>query len=73
MVKLQEELEEIRGTTEVLARELAASQGELTDEQRKIARLRGDLSALSGKFQSSNRSPKSRTSSRASSSPRSRS
>ena len=27
--------------------------GELTDEQRKIARLRGDLSALRGQFQSS--------------------
>ena len=37
----------------MLTREVAASQGELTDEQRKIARLRGDLSALRGKFQSS--------------------
>ena len=53
IVKLQEELEEIRGTTEVLTREFAASKGELTDEQRKIARLRGDLSALRGQFQSS--------------------
>ena len=53
VVKLEEELEEIRGTTEVLARELEASKGELTDEQRRIARLRGDLSALRGKFQSS--------------------
>ena len=50
IAKLQEEREEIRGTSEVLLRELAASQGELTDEQRKIARLRGDLSALRGKF-----------------------
>ena len=37
----------------MLARELEASKGELTDEQRRIARLRGDLSALRGKFQSS--------------------
>ena len=53
IAKLQEEREQIRGTSEVLLRELAASRGELTDEQRKIARLRGDLSALRGKFQSS--------------------
>jgi hypothetical protein len=53
IAKLQEEREEIRGTSEVLLRELAASRGELTDEQRRIARLRGDLSALRGKFQSS--------------------
>ena len=53
VAKLQEEREEIRGTSEVLLRELAASRGELTDEQRKIARLRGDLSALRGKFRSS--------------------
>ena len=53
IVKLQEELEEIRGTTEVLVRELSASKGELDEEQLRIARLRGDLSALRGRYQSS--------------------
>ena len=53
VVKMQEELEEIRGTTEVLTRELAASKGVLGEEQLRIARLRGDLSALRGQFRSS--------------------
>jgi hypothetical protein len=53
VIKLQEELEEIRGTTEVLIREVAASKGELSEEQLRIARLRGDLSALRGQYQSS--------------------
>jgi hypothetical protein len=55
VVKLQEELEEIRGTTEVLTREVSASKGELSEEQLRIARLRGDLSALRGQFESSKR------------------
>jgi len=53
IVKLQEELVEIRGASEILTRELTEREGEMTDEQRRIARLRGDLSALRGRFQSS--------------------
>jgi hypothetical protein len=53
VLKLQEELEEIRGTSEVLTRELSEREGEMSDEQRKVARLRGDLSALRGQFRSS--------------------
>ena len=55
LLKLQEELQEIRGTTEVLNRELTARQSVMSVEQLKIARLRGDLSALRGKFQSSSK------------------
>jgi len=53
LLKLQEELHEIRGTSEVLNRELTARQSVMSVEQLKIARLRGDLSALRGQFQSS--------------------
>ena len=53
MLKLQEELAEIRGTSEVLNRELKARRVQLSEEQQKIARLRGDLSALRGQYESS--------------------
>jgi len=53
VLKLQEELAEIRGTSEVLNRELTARQAQLSDEQERIARLQGDLSELRGKFRSS--------------------
>jgi hypothetical protein len=53
VLKLQEELEEIRGDSEVLNRELKARQIQISEEDARIARLRGDLSALKGKFRSS--------------------
>ena len=53
VLKMQQELEQIRGQTEVLNRELKARRVQLSEEQLKIARLRGDLSALRGKYQSS--------------------
>ena len=53
VLKMQQELEQIRGQTEVLNRELTARREQLSEEQLKIARLRGDLSALRGKYQSS--------------------
>ena len=55
VLKLQEELAEIRGSSEVLNRELKARSLQLSDEQQKIARLRGDLSALRGQYESSRR------------------
>ena len=55
VLKLQEELAEIRGSSEVLNRELRARSLQFSDEQRKIARLRGDLSALRGQYESSRR------------------
>ena len=53
VLELQEQLFEIRGTSEVLNRELNARRMQLSEEQQKIARLRGDLSALRGQFESS--------------------
>jgi hypothetical protein len=53
LLKLQQELVEIRGTSEVLNRELKARKIQLSEEQMKIARLRGDLSALRGQYESS--------------------
>jgi hypothetical protein len=53
VLDLQEQLFEIRGTSEVLNRELEARRIQLSDEQQKIARLRGDLSALRGQYESS--------------------
>jgi hypothetical protein len=55
LLKLQEELAEIRGSSEVLNRELKARSMQLSEEQQKIARLRGDLSALRGQYESSRR------------------
>jgi hypothetical protein len=53
LLKLQQELNEILGTSEVLNRELKARRIQLSEEQQKIARLRGDLSAIRGRFDSS--------------------
>ena len=53
VLKLQQELVEIRGTSEVLNRELKARRMQLSEEQLKIARLRGDLSSVRGQFESS--------------------
>jgi hypothetical protein len=53
VLKLQQELQEIRGTSEVLNRELKTRRIQLSEEQLKIARLRGDLSALRGQYESS--------------------
>src|SRR5690606_38605281 len=53
VLKRQQELEQIRGTSEVLNRELAARRIQLSEEQQKIARLRGDLSARRGQYESS--------------------
>jgi hypothetical protein len=53
VLALQKELEEIRGTTEVLSRELKTRQSVMSEEELKVARLRGELSALRGKYRSS--------------------
>jgi hypothetical protein len=50
---LQEELHEIRGETEILNRELVSRQQQLSIEERQIARLRGDMSKISGEFAAS--------------------
>lgn len=53
LVKLQEELVDIAGQSEILNRDLKARQEQLSVEQAKIARLRGDLSAIRGQYAAS--------------------
>ena len=51
--RLQEELYELRGTSTVLERELRARVEQLSEEQRRVARLRGDLSLIEGQYATS--------------------
>ena len=51
--KLEEELFEIRGETEVLNREPHQRQEQLSEERERIARLQGDLSRIQGEFAAS--------------------
>jgi hypothetical protein len=53
MVKLQDELVDIAGQSEILTRDLTSRQEQLSEEKAKIARLRGDLSELRGKYSAS--------------------
>ncbi|MEM7353152.1 MAG: VWA domain-containing protein [Acidobacteriota bacterium] len=50
LAELQKEVHEIRGESEILNRELLDRREQLSTEQEKIARLRGDLSAIQGEF-----------------------
>ena len=43
IIKLEQELHEIRGETTVLERRLVSRQEQLSDQRERIARLRGDL------------------------------
>jgi hypothetical protein len=53
ITKLQEELIEITGQTEIINRDLTARQRQLSEEKQRIARLQGDLSDVRGKFNAS--------------------
>ncbi|UCG14138.1 MAG: VWA domain-containing protein [Deltaproteobacteria bacterium] len=53
IVRLEEELVEIRGETVVLNRKLKSKQEQLSEEKTKIARLQGDLSKIEGEFAAS--------------------
>ena len=53
IVKLEEEIHEIRGESRVLNRELEGKREQLSEEKRKIARLQGDLSRIEGEFAAS--------------------
>jgi hypothetical protein len=53
IAKLQQELYELRGTSVVLERELRGRIEQLSEEQKRVARLRGDLSAIRGKEKAS--------------------
>ena len=51
--RLEEELHEIRGETDILNRELTAKREQLSQEKKRLARLQGDISAIEGRFAAS--------------------
>lgn len=53
ILKLQDELVEIRGQSDILNRDLTSQKEQLSDVKARIARLQGDLSALRGKYRAS--------------------
>ena len=53
VVKLDQELNKIRGETEVLNRDLTTRLEQLAEERARIARLRGDLSDIQGRYSAS--------------------
>ena len=53
IVRLEEELTEIRGDARILNRDLNARIEQLSAEKLRVARLQGDLSALQGQFAAS--------------------
>ena len=53
IVRLENELFEIRGETPILNRELTAKKEQLSDAKEKLARLQGDLSEVKGRFAAS--------------------
>jgi hypothetical protein len=53
VAKMQQELAEIRGRTEILNRELKARKIQVSEDQLKLARLRGDLSSVRGEYAAS--------------------
>ena len=56
IIRLEEELVQIRGETAVLNRELNGQKEQLAEEEKKLARLQGDLSDIRGQFAASNQS-----------------
>ncbi|HET7292692.1 MAG TPA: VWA domain-containing protein [Vicinamibacteria bacterium] len=53
VARLERELFEIRGESDVIRRELRGRREQLSDERSAVARLQGDLSRLQGRFQAS--------------------
>ena len=53
LVRLEEEIHEIRGETVVLNRELVAKKEQLSEEKKRLARLQGDRSRIQGEFAAS--------------------
>src|SRR5690606_32227923 len=53
LIKLQDELVDIHGQSEILNRDLNAKQEQLSEIKERIARLRGDLSDIRGKYAAS--------------------
>jgi hypothetical protein len=55
VLKLQDELVDIAGQREILNRDLISRQEQLSNVEDRIARLKGDLSALRGKYAASHK------------------
>jgi hypothetical protein len=53
LARLEEELNEIRGETTVLQRDLDSRVQQLSSQREQVARLRGDLSRIQGEFKAS--------------------
>jgi hypothetical protein len=53
LARLEQELHEVRGETTLLDRSLLGRREQLSDEQKKLARLQGDLSSIEGRFKAS--------------------
>jgi hypothetical protein len=53
ITRMQEELYEIRGETEIVNRELESVDEQVSDEKIRLARLQGDLSRIRGRFDAS--------------------
>ncbi|MGH8186250.1 MAG: VWA domain-containing protein, partial [Steroidobacteraceae bacterium] len=53
LLKLQDELVDIQGQSDVLNRDLKTKEEQLSDEKLRIARLQGDLSDVRGKYKTS--------------------
>ena len=53
IVKLEKEIVEIRGKTEIINQQLALKQDELVEAKVKLAKLQGDLSKIQGHFATS--------------------
>src|SRR3954465_2722745 len=53
LLKLQDELIEIAGETDILNRDLTEKERQLSEEKLRIARLQGDLSDIRGKYKAS--------------------
>ena len=51
VARLQLELEEIRGESRILERELVGRTEQLSEQREQVARLRGDLSDIRGEFE----------------------
>ncbi|MGW8311765.1 MAG: VWA domain-containing protein [Desulfuromonadales bacterium] len=50
VIRLEDELHEIRGETQILNRQLIAKQEQLSEQKEKLARLQGALSDIEGQF-----------------------
>jgi hypothetical protein len=55
LLKLQDELVDIEGQSDILNRELKGKQVQLSEEKLRIARLQGDLSDIRGQYSASKR------------------